>query len=31
MSVATDIINLLFVLGVIYFIMGLPNKDKWKT
>jgi heme A synthase len=30
-SVATKIINPLFVLGLIYFIMGLANKDKWKT
>ena len=31
MSVATRIINPLFMLGLIYFIMGLANKDKWKT
>ena len=30
-SVATRIINPLFMLGLIYFIMGLANKDKWKT
>lgn len=31
MSVATNIINPLFILGMVYFIMGLANKDKWKT
>lgn len=31
MSVATKIISPLFMLGLIYFIMGLANKDKWKT
>ena len=31
MSVSTNIINPLFILGLIYFIMGLANKDKWKT
>ena len=30
-SIATRIINPLFILGLIYFIMGLANKDKWKT
>jgi formate hydrogenlyase subunit 3/multisubunit Na+/H+ antiporter MnhD subunit len=31
MSAATHIINPLFMLGLVYFIMGLANKDKWKT
>ena len=31
MSVTTNIINPLLMLGLIYFIMGLANKDKWKT
>jgi O-antigen/teichoic acid export membrane protein len=30
-SIATKIINPLLILGLIYFIMGLVNKDKWKT
>jgi heme A synthase len=30
-SVATKMVNPLFILGLIYFIMGLANKDKWKT
>jgi len=30
-SVATKIINPLLILGLIYFAMGLANKDKWKT
>jgi hypothetical protein len=30
-SIATKIINPLFMLGLIYLIMGLANKDKWKT
>jgi len=30
-SVATKIINPLFILGLIYFVMGLANKDKWKN
>jgi hypothetical protein len=29
-SVATKIINPLFMLGLVYFAMGLANKDKWK-
>ena len=31
MSVTTKIINPLLILGLTYFIMGLANKDKWKT
>ena len=31
MSVTTKIINPLCILGLTYFIMGLANKDKWKT
>jgi formate hydrogenlyase subunit 3/multisubunit Na+/H+ antiporter MnhD subunit len=31
MSAATHIINPLFMLGLVYFGMGLANKDKWKT
>jgi high-affinity Fe2+/Pb2+ permease len=30
-SIATKTINPLFILGLVYFIMGLANKDKWKT
>ena len=30
-SGATKMVNPLFILGLIYFIMGLANKDKWKT
>ena len=30
-SVATKIMNPLFILGLVYFIMGLANKDNWKT
>jgi hypothetical protein len=30
-SVATKIMNPLLILGLVYFIMGLANKDKWKT
>jgi hypothetical protein len=30
-SVSTNIMNPLFILGLIYFIMGLANKDQWKT
>ena len=29
-SIATHIINPLFILGLIFFIMGLANKNKWK-
>jgi hypothetical protein len=29
-SVATKIMNPLLILGLVYFIMGLANKDKWK-
>ena len=29
-SVATRIINPLLILGLVYFIMSLANKDKWK-
>lgn len=29
-SVSTKMMNPLFILGLIYFIMGLANKDKWK-
>lgn len=29
-SVATKIINPLLILGLVYFIIGLANKDKWK-
>jgi heme A synthase len=31
MSAATHIINPLLMLGLVYFIMGLANKDQWKT
>ena len=30
-SVSTKIMNPLFILGLIYLVMGLANKDKWKT
>jgi heme A synthase len=30
-SVATKIINPLLILGLVYFVMGLANKDKWYT
>jgi hypothetical protein len=30
-SISTKMINPLLILGVIYFAMGLANKDKWTT
>lgn len=30
-SIATRIMNPLLILGLVYFAMGLANKDKWKT
>jgi hypothetical protein len=30
-SIATRIMNPLLILGLIYFSMGLANKDKWNT
>jgi hypothetical protein len=31
MSIATRLMNPLLILGLVYFAMGLANKDKWNT
>ncbi|UCH02412.1 MAG: hypothetical protein JSV20_01065 [Candidatus Bathyarchaeota archaeon] len=30
-SIATRIMNPLLIVGLVYFVMGLANKDQWKT
>lgn len=30
-SISTRMMNPLFMLGLIYFIIGLANRDQWKT
>jgi hypothetical protein len=29
-SIATRIMNPLLILGLVYFVLGLANKDRWK-